>query len=159
MYTFAMIKPDAFRRGLVRKIEKVIKEYGFKISVKKRAHFTRLEAEEFYREHKGKDFFNRLVSFMSSGPVYLLVLEKENAVKEWRELIGPTNVRKAQSLKQFTIRGRFGKVDSPLHENLVHGSDSQNAARDEMLFCMKKLSGLPMFLFLIEHAKSLRRRK
>lgn len=126
--TFAMIKPNAVRKNIAGKILSMWEEAGFEIVQIKKVHMTKAQAEGFYAEHTGKGFFEELTSFMSSGPTYLLVLAKEDAVLANRELMGATNPEKAA---EGTIRKLYG--DS-LGENSVHGSDSIESARREIRY-------------------------
>jgi len=121
--TFTMIKPDAVRNGHIGGILNQITEAGFKIVAMK---YTRLSAEkagEFYAIHKERPFYGELVEFMSSGPIVAAILEKENAVEDFRTLIGATNPKEAA---EGTIRAKYA---TSIGENAVHGSDSdENAA-------------------------------
>lgn len=126
--TFAMIKPNAVRKNIAGKILSMWEEAGFEIVQIKKVHMTKAQAEGFYAEHTGKGFFEELTNFMSSGPTYLLVLAKENAVLANRDLMGATNPEKAA---EGTIRKLYG--DS-LGENSVHGSDSIESARREIRY-------------------------
>jgi len=129
--TLAIIKPDATERNLVGKIVDEILLGGFEILDMKLVTMSKKHAEEFYAEHEGKPFFERLTNFMSSGPSVFLVLEKKNAIKDWRTLMGPTNIEEAKK-ERFCLRGHFGLLDRPLHENIVHGSDSPESAGREL---------------------------
>ncbi len=121
--TFAIIKPDAVERNLNGKILERIESNGFKIVGMKRARLTQPVAEGFYYVHKERPFFKDLTNFMASGPVVLLVLEADGAIKKWRDLMGATNPKDAAD---GTIRKDFA-VD--IEKNSVHGSDSaENAA-------------------------------
>lgn len=121
--TFAIIKPDAVERNLNGKILERIESNGFKIVGMKRARLTVPIAEGFYYVHKERPFFKDLTNFMASGPVVLLVLEADGAIKKWRDLMGATNPKDAAD---GTIRKDFA-VD--IEKNSVHGSDSaENAA-------------------------------
>ncbi len=127
--TFTIIKPVAVAERQEGKIIDAILKKGFNIVALKRHQLTQEEAEDFYTVHKDKYFFTDLVTFMTSSPVYLGVLEKEDCVAQFRKIIGETDPRKAAS---GTIRKRFGKS---LRSNAVHGSDSdENAAREIALF-------------------------
>ena len=126
--TFAIIKPDAVKTNYSGKIIHHILRNDFKILA---AHFTRMtiaQAEGFYGIHKGKPFFKELTRFMSSGPCWVLALEKENAVAEWRKTIGATNPTDAN---EGTIRKLYA---TSLGENAVHGSDSDDNAAIEIGF-------------------------
>lgn len=120
--TFTMIKPDAMRNGHAGLIlDRIIKE-GYKIEALKLVHLTAAEAGKFYEVHKERPFYGELVEFMSSAPIIAAVLEKENAVASFRELIGATNPANAD---EGTIRKLFA---TSLGENAIHGSDSDENA-------------------------------
>ena len=133
--TLVVIKPDAVERRLAGKIIKEIeRDFGFNIVEMKMVYLNRTLAKEFYAEHRDKPFFDRLVSFMSSGPSIFLVLEKKNAIGDWRKTMGPTKIEEAQ-LDPHSIRGKYGRLTRPPHENVVHGSDSpESAVRELNLF-------------------------
>jgi len=121
--TFAMIKPDAVKKNLVGQIITKFTEAGFKIKAMKMTRLTKESAQGFYEVHKERPFYNDLVEFMSSGPVVALALEKENAVADYRKLIGATDPAEAE---EGTVRKLYADSKS---ENAVHGSDSdENAA-------------------------------
>ncbi|WP_339779399.1 nucleoside-diphosphate kinase [uncultured Thalassospira sp.] len=121
--TLSIIKPDATRRNLTGKINSVIEEAGLRVVAQKRARLTREQAEGFYAVHKERSFFGELVDFMVSGPVVIQVLEGENAVVKYREVMGATNPANAD---EGTIRKLFAES---IEANSVHGSDSlENAA-------------------------------
>ncbi|WP_439599193.1 nucleoside-diphosphate kinase [Falsiroseomonas sp.] len=121
--TFSILKPDATRRNLTGKINAVFEEAGLRIVAQKRIHMTRAQAETFYGVHKERGFFNDLVTFMTSGPVVVQVLEGENAVARHREVMGATNPANAA---EGTVRKLFAES---IEANSVHGSDSlENAA-------------------------------
>jgi nucleoside-diphosphate kinase len=124
--TFAIIKPDAVKRNIVGKIMARIESAGYAIVGLKRIHLTKVQAMGFYYVHKDRPFFEELCSYMASGPVVVLVLEKENAISDWRVLMGATNPADA---KEGTIRKEFGLS---LGENSVHGSDSPESAAYEI---------------------------
>lgn len=126
--TFTMIKPRAVETCCAGKIISMILDNNFRISAMKLIHLDKKTASEFYTEHKGKEFYEPLVDFMSSGPIVVAILEKENAVEEYRKLIGPTDPSKAP---EGTIRQLFGKS---VRENAVHGSDSDTSAERECNF-------------------------
>ena len=126
--TFTMIKPDAFEAGNTGKILQKIIENGFKIKALRLTHLHRENAEAFYAVHKERPFFNGLVTFMSSGPIVAAILEKENAVEDFRKLIGSTNPADAA---EGTIRKLFA---SSIERNAVHGSDSDENAQIESNF-------------------------
>ena len=131
--TFGIIKPDAVRKGVQGKIIQRIVDAGFKIRGMKLIHQTRKQAEGFYAVHEGKPFFDELTEFMSSGPCVVLALEKENAVPEWRKLMGATNPAVAD---EGTLRKEFA---SSIGENAVHGSDSDENASIEIAYFFSKL--------------------
>ena len=126
--TLSIIKPDATKRNLTGKINAVIEEAGLNIVAQKRIYLSRREAKIFYGEHDGKPFFQDLVSFMTSGPVVLQVLEGENAIARNRALMGSTNPQEAEP---GTIRADFAKS---IDANAVHGSDSEASAVREIEF-------------------------
>lgn len=128
-YTFSIIKPDALRTGKTGPILSMINEGGFDISAIKMVQMTLPQAESFYEVHRGKPFFEGLVDFMISGPVVVLILKHENAVDEFRKLIGATDPNKAEP---GTIRKTFAVS---VKMNAVHGSDSdENAVREANFF-------------------------
>lgn len=131
--TFGIIKPDAVRAGNAGKIIDRILADGFKIRGMKLIHQTKKEAEGFYAVHAGKGFFEELTTFMSSAPCVVLALEKENAVKAWRDLMGATNPAEAA---EGTLRKEFA---SSIGENAVHGSDSDENAAIEIAYFFSKL--------------------
>lgn len=131
--TFGIIKPDAVRAGNQGKIISRILGAGFRIRGMKLIHQTRKQAEGFYAVHTGKGFFDELCDFMSSGPCVVLVLEKQNAVPAWRELMGATNPAEAAD---DTLRKDFA---SSIGENAVHGSDSDENAAIEIAYFFSKL--------------------
>jgi nucleoside-diphosphate kinase len=121
--TFSIIKPDATQRNLTGKVNAVIEEAGLRIVAQRRIHMTRAQAEKFYEVHKERPFFGELVDFMISAPVVVQVLEADNAVARYREVMGATNPAQAAD---GTIRKLFALS---VGENSVHGSDSaENAA-------------------------------
>jgi nucleoside-diphosphate kinase len=126
--TFSMIKPAAFKNGHAGSILSIIQKAGFQIIAMKLTHLTRHQAEQFYAIHKGKPFFEELTDFMSSGPIVAFIVQKENAVGEYRKLIGATNLWKAE---EGTIRKMFA---TSLTKNAVHGSDSDENAIIESSF-------------------------
>ncbi|KAG9458061.1 hypothetical protein H6P81_002569 [Aristolochia fimbriata] len=129
--TLAIIKPDGVSSHYTNKIKAVILESGFAIVREKILQLDEGNATYFYSEHSGKSFFPRLITYMTSGPVCLMVLEKVNAVSDWRTLIGPTDARKAKVSHPTSIRAMCG-VD--LERNCVHGSDSRESAAREIAF-------------------------
>ncbi|MBO6902228.1 MAG: nucleoside-diphosphate kinase [Rhizobiaceae bacterium] len=126
--TFSMIKPDATRRNLTGAITKVFEENGLRVVASRRVHMSRSQAEGFYAVHKGKPFFDELVSFMTSGPTVVQVLEGENAILKNREIMGATNPEKADP---GTIRKEFAVSFT---ENSVHGSDAPETAAEEIRY-------------------------
>ncbi|HCW92947.1 nucleoside-diphosphate kinase [Flexistipes sinusarabici] len=126
--TFAIIKPDAVSKGYTGEIISRIEKKGFKISAMKKIKMDKKTAESFYAVHKEKPFFEALTTFMSSGPAVVMVLEKDNAIAEWRELMGATNPEDAE---ENTLRKDFGKN---IDNNAVHGSDAPETADIETRF-------------------------
>ena len=126
--TFTMIKPDAVANGYIGDILAAITKGGFKIAAMKYTQISKKQAEVFYEVHKGRPFYDDLTDFMSSGPIVAAILEKENAVADFRKLIGATNPVKAE---EGTIRKQFAESMS---RNAVHGSDSNENASIEGAF-------------------------
>lgn len=126
--TFTMIKPDAVSKGHTGAILAQIAEGGFRIKALQMTQLTRSQAEAFYAVHKERPFFNDLVAFMSSGPLVAAALEKENAVEDFRTLIGATNPTEAA---EGTIRKKYA---SSIGENAIHGSDANDTAEQEVAF-------------------------
>jgi Nucleoside diphosphate kinase len=124
--TFSIIKPDATRRNLTGKVNAVIEDAGLRIVAQKRIKMTRAQAEKFYEVHKERPFFGELVEFMTSAPVVVQVLEGENAVARYREVMGATNPAQAA---EGTIRKLYAES---VGENSVHGSDSLENAKIEI---------------------------
>ena len=124
--TFSIIKPDATERNLTGAVDAVIEQAGLRIVAQKRILMSRREAETFYAVHKERPFFGELVDFMISAPVVVQVLEGENAVLRYREIMGATN---PESAAEGTIRKLYAKS---IGENSVHGSDSQDNAKIEI---------------------------
>mmetsp|Transcript_32772 Transcript_32772/g.59385 ORF Transcript_32772/g.59385 Transcript_32772/m.59385 type:complete len:212 (-) Transcript_32772:410-1045(-) len=139
--TYAMIKPDAVRKGKAEEIMQLIELNGFTIIAKQKLQLTRSRAMEFYGEHYGKPFFEGLVNFMTSGPVWALVLAKEDAIKGWRSLMGPTNTFKAQEEAPTSLRALYGTDGT---QNACHGSDSPVSAIREIKFFFPKLTLEPI---------------
>jgi len=131
--TFGIIKPDAVRAGNQGAVIQKISDAGFAIRGMKLIHQTRKQAEGFYAVHAGKGFFDELTEFMSSGPCVVLALEKEGAVKAWRDLMGATNPAEAA---EGTLRKEFA---TSIGENAVHGSDSDENAAIEISYFFSKL--------------------
>lgn len=131
--TFAIIKPDAVERNITGKVLEKIEAAGFRIVGMKKIFLSRKEAEGFYYVHKERPFFNDLCTFMSRSPVVALVLERENAIAKWRELMGATNPANAEA---GTIRKEFGVS---IEENTVHGSDAPETATFEIPYFFSQL--------------------
>ena len=124
--TLSIIKPDAISKGFTEEICERLEDAGLKIISKKSLHLTEEEAEGFYIEHKGKPFFTDLITFMISGPIQVQILEGENAIAKYREVMGNTNPKEANP---GTLRAEF--ADS-IDANAVHGSDSEQSAEREI---------------------------
>jgi nucleoside-diphosphate kinase len=131
--TFAIIKPDAVRAGNTGKIIDRIISGGFRIRAMKTIHQSRGQAEGFYEVHRGKPFFEGLTEFMSSAPCVVMALERDGAVKAWRDLMGATDPAKADA---GTIRKEFG---ASVGENATHGSDSDENAAIEIGYFFSQL--------------------
>ena len=129
--TLSIIKPDAVERNLDKDIKEIFKNKGFNIVKEKKIQVTKVEAEQFYKVHETKPFYNDLCAYLSSGPILVMVLEKNNAVLENREVMGATNPKDA---KDGTIRKKFG---ISIDKNSVHGSDSIDNAKKEIQFFFK----------------------
>ncbi|OUM62039.1 hypothetical protein PIROE2DRAFT_44691, partial [Piromyces sp. E2] len=145
--TLALIKPDAYGSGKKDDIVKMIKDNGFNIVAEKEYRMSMDIAKEFYVEHTGKPFFESLTTWMSSAPIYAMNLEKENAVKAWRELMGPTNSEKAREIAPQSIRALYGTDGS---QNAVHGSDSFRSAKRELEIIFPELCPKTTTLALIK---------
>jgi nucleoside-diphosphate kinase len=126
--TFAIVKPDAVEKNVTGEILQMIEKNGFRIIGAKMLHINKAQAEGFYAVHVGKPFFNSLTDFMSRGPIVVMALEKDNAIADWRKLMGATNPANAED---GTIRKRFAKS---IEENAVHGSDAEDTARFELSY-------------------------
>jgi nucleoside-diphosphate kinase len=124
--TLAIIKPDAFSCRHAGEIISMIEKAGFTIRAARVLHLTRPQAEGFYAVHRGKPFFDSLVKFMTEGPVMVMALEREDAIKTWREVMGATNPANAA---EGTIRKRFG---ASIERNAAHGSDAPETAQFEL---------------------------
>ena len=124
--TFSIIKPDAFRKGHAGAILAEIEKAGFKIVAIKKLSISKTQAEGFYYVHKARPFFPSLTTFMSSGPIVAMVLEKENAIADLRRLMGATNPANAE---EGTIRKKFA---GSIEENAIHGSDAPETAAFEI---------------------------
>ena len=129
--TLSIIKPDAVERNLENEIKQMFKEKGFEIVKEKKIQIEKSEAEVFYKIHETKPFYNDLCAYLSSGPIVVMVLGKENAVLGNRELMGATNPKDA---KDGTIRKKYG---ISIDKNSVHGSDSFENAKIEIDFFFK----------------------
>ena len=131
--TFAIVKPDAVCAGFTGKIIDRIISSGFRVRAMKMIQQSRQQAEGFYEVHRGKPFFAGLTEFMSSGPCVVMALEKDGAVKAWRDLMGATDPAKADA---GTIRKEFG---ASVGENATHGSDSDENAATEISYFFNRL--------------------
>lgn len=131
--TFTMIKPDAVRNNYIGPILAKINQAGFRIVAMKFLKITKDQAAQFYIVHKDRPFYNELIEYMSSGPIVAAILEKDNAVEDFRKLIGATDPAKAEP---GTIRKEFAKS---IAENAIHGSDSNETAQLEADFFFSKL--------------------
>ena len=129
--TLSIIKPDAVERNLEGQIKEIFINNGFRIIEEKKIQINKSEAEKFYKVHETKPFYNELCNYLSSGPIVVMKLEKENAIFENRELMGSTNPKDA---KEGTIRKKFGLS---IDKNSVHGSDSLENANIELDFFFK----------------------
>ena len=129
--TLSIIKPDAVERNLENEIKEMFKNKGFNIIKDKKIQIAKSEAEQFYKVHETKPFYSDLCAYLSSGPIVVMVLEKENAILENRELMGATNPKDAE---EGTIRKKYG---ISIDKNSVHGSDSVENAKIEIDFFFK----------------------
>ena len=129
--TLSIIKPDAVERNLESEIKDIFKNNGFSIIREKKIQIEKSEAEKFYKVHETKPFYNDLCDYLSSGPIVAMVLQKENAIKGNRELMGATNPKDAED---GTIRKKYG---ISIDKNSVHGSDSVDNAKIEIDFFFK----------------------
>tara|TARA_B100000965_G_scaffold41377_1_gene30411 strand:+ start:146 stop:556 length:411 start_codon:yes stop_codon:yes gene_type:complete len=129
--TLSIIKPDAVERNLVEKIKDIFKENKLEITDSKKIHLSKEEASEFYKVHQSKPFYNDLCSYLSSGPIVVMILEGNNAVLTNRKIMGATNPKEAEP---NTIRKQFG---ISIDKNSVHGSDSIENAKKEINFFFK----------------------
>ena len=129
--TFSIIKPDATKRNITGSINKVIEESGLRIIAQKRIRLTNDQAENFYSIHKERPFFNDLIEYMTSEPVVVQILSGENCVEKYRTIMGATNPENAE---KGTIRKLFALN---VQENSVHGSDSEDNAKNEISFFFK----------------------
>tara|TARA_B000000532_G_C18659279_1_gene316021 strand:+ start:200 stop:610 length:411 start_codon:yes stop_codon:yes gene_type:complete len=129
--TLSIIKPDAVERNLVEEIQNIFKKNNLIIKESKKIQISKEEAADFYRVHQSKPFYDELCSYLSSGPIVVMILQGENAVKQNRELMGATNPKEA---KENTIRKLYG---ISIDKNSVHGSDSNENAKKEIEFFFK----------------------
>tara|TARA_Y100000816_G_C25752873_1_gene395803 strand:- start:63 stop:464 length:402 start_codon:yes stop_codon:yes gene_type:complete len=129
--TLSIIKPDAMERNLEDKIKNIFKKNDFEIVKEKKVKLEKKDAEEFYKVHETKPFYNDLCNYLSSGPILVMVLKRENAVTENRKIMGATNPKEAD---QGTLRNEFG---ISIDKNSVHGSDSKENAEKEINFFFK----------------------
>ena len=130
-HTLSIIKPDAVERNLENEIKEMFKNKGFNIVKDKKIQIAKSEAEQFYKVHETKPFYNDLCAYLSSGPIVVMILEKDNAVLANRELMGATNPKDAD---EGTIRKKYG---ISIDKNSVHGSDSVENAKIEIDFFFK----------------------
>jgi len=130
-WTLSIIKPDAVERKLDNEIKDMFKNSGFIIVKEKKIQLTKSEAEQFYKVHETKAFYNDLCAYLSSGPIVVMILEKDNAVLDNRKLMGATNPKDAE---EETIRKKFG---ISIDKNSVHGSDSVENGKIEIDFFFK----------------------
>lgn len=131
--TLAIIKPDAVAAKNSGKIIDILESNGFSIIGMKKVHLTKEQAKKFYIVHKERPFYDSLTTFMSEGPIIVMVLEKENAIEDYRKLMGTTNPEEAE---EGTIRKMFG---TNIERNAVHGSDSKESASFEIPFFFNEL--------------------
>ena len=129
--TLSIIKPDAVERNLQEEIKKEFIKKNFLITKEKKIHISKTEAEQFYKVHQAKPFYDELCNYLSSGPIIVMCLEKENAVLDNRNLMGATNPKEA---KDGTLRKKYG---ISIDKNSVHGSDSLENAKIEINFFFK----------------------
>ena len=129
--TLSIIKPDAVERNFQEEIKNEFKKNGFEILKEKKIHISKQEAEKFYKVHETKPFYNDLCEYLSSGPIIVMELQKENAVMENRKLMGATNPKEAED---GTLRKKYG---ISIDKNSVHGSDSVENAKIEIDFFFK----------------------
>ena len=126
--TLSIIKPDAVERNLQEEIKNMFKKNDFNLINEKKIHISKSEAEQFYKVHETKPFYNDLCEYLSSGPIIVIILEKENAVVENRKIMGATDPKNAD---EGTIRNKYG---ISIDKNSVHGSDSVENAKKEINF-------------------------
>ncbi len=138
-YTFAMIKPDAVRARNTGKIIDLIEQNSFAIIFMQKVQFSKESAKHFYAEHQGRSFFEKLINYITSGPIIIMMLAKENAIIDWRTLMGPTDSTKAP---EGTIRYLFG---TDITKNAIHGSDCPKTAQREINLFFPGQSTFPPF--------------
>jgi nucleoside-diphosphate kinase len=131
--TLAIIKPDGVARNLIGEITRRIESHGLNVRAMKMTHLSKKQAEGFYAVHKGKPFFDSLTTYMSEGPVVLMILSGERAISAWRDLMGATDPAKAAP---GTIRNEFG---ISIERNTTHGSDAPETAAFEMAYFFNRL--------------------
>ena len=129
--TLSIIKPDAVERKLDEEIKDMLRNKGFNILKEKKIQISKMEAEQFYKIHQTKPFYNDLCAYLSSGPILVMIIEKENAILANRELMGATDPENAE---EGTIRKKYG---ISIDKNSIHGSDSMENARIEIDFFFK----------------------
>ena len=137
MRTFSIIKPDATKRNITGSINKIIEENDLTIIAQKRIRLSKTKAEGFYLIHKDRPFFNDLIDYMTSGPVIIQVLQGDNAIEQYRKIMGSTNPSNAEN---GTIRKEFALN---IQENSVHGSDSEENANIEINYFFSESEILP----------------
>ena len=140
--TLSIIKPDAVERNLQEEIKEEFKKNSFKILKEKKIKLEKNEAEKFYQVHQSKPFYDDLCSYLSSGPIVVMILEKENAILENRKLMGATDPTKAE---EGTIRKKYG---ISIDKNSVHGSDSPENAKIEIDFFFQRLDAINFLIAL-----------
>ena len=126
--TFSIVKPDAVEKNATGDIIHILQQKGFRLIGMKMLHISKHQAEGFYAVHAGKPFFESLTTFMSEGPILVMALEKENAIAEWRDIMGATNPANA---KEGTVRKKWAES---IERNAVHGSDAEDTARFELSY-------------------------
>jgi nucleoside-diphosphate kinase len=127
-HTLAIIKPDGVARGLIGEIIRRIESHGLRVKALRMVHLSKRQAEDFYAVHRSRPFFESLTSFMSEGPVVVMILAGENAIQKWRDLMGATDPAKAAP---GTLRKEFGQS---IEHNTTHGSDAQETAAFETAY-------------------------
>ncbi len=132
-HTLSIVKPDAMKKNVIGEILRRFEEAGLRIVAAKMLSLSKVQAEGFYAVHRERPFFASLTAFMSAGPVFVSVLEGENAISKYREIMGPTDSTKAP---EGTIRGDFG---TDVEKNAVHGSDGPDTARWEIAYFFSEM--------------------